>query len=159
PMILDMQSYLTSLGGEGNLTLGTPLRIEVDATRYEAEMSRSVRLPRPAQPAEEVKKGNQFGTVEKDRLGFVFDQATQPGLYVFDLTQKAVPGGKPVQERRSYVYNVDTLGEGNLQRIGRDDLENNLRGAPSEYRVIAGPTGWGVELANRQNDLSESAWF
>ena len=92
---------------------------------------------------------------EQGRLEFLFDAARKPGLYRFELTLRDIKGpagAQPRTEQRAYIFNVDTL-ESDLRRAAKEDLERT--GA-----LLRNPgTGWGTALADRQSDLSESAWF
>jgi hypothetical protein len=172
PVILETQKYLTSGGGDNNQIVGNTVRVEVDGGRYEARLrsfyqpeAKDNNAPAPAQPDPNAKdtglvdKGevsaSELHGDKQGRLEFLFDAARKPGLYRFELTLRDIKGpagAQPRTEQRAYVFNVDTL-ESDLRRAAKEDLERT--GA-----LLRNPgTGWGTALADRQSDLSESAWF
>jgi hypothetical protein len=168
-IMLELQKYLTSSGGESSLTVGTPLEIQLDSSRYDATMRRffqplaqEAAPPGGAAPGGEANagvkdRGEQTGTVSGGRLTFLFDEAKEPGVYLFDLARQAEEGNPAAQaktEQRAFAFNVDPR-EGDLRRSAKDDLERAAAGAP----VLVPGSGWATRLANRQSDLSESAWL
>lgn len=165
-LLVELQHYLTGAGAEAELTVGTPLEIQLDATRYDPKMHRFFRPEAQeagpargdgARDAGPVDLKEQVGAVTGGRLTFLFDEARRPGLYLFDLTRRVEEGAVagPVRtEQRAYVFNVDPA-EGDLRRAARDDLEK----LAAQARLRVPGTGWGAELADRRSDLSESAWF
>jgi hypothetical protein len=170
-VLLELQKHLTSAGAETSLTVGTPLAIELDSSRYDARMrrffqpiTREADAAKPAggpNAAEENiglrDRGEQTGTVSGGRLSFLFAEAREPGIYLLDLARHAEegnPGGPTRTEQRAYAFNVDPR-EGDLRRSAKDELERAAAGA----QVLVPGAGWGGKLANRQTDLSESAWL
>jgi hypothetical protein len=167
-VILELQKYLTTGGGDANRIVGNPLALEVDGSRYDARL-RCFYRPEARENAGAaggpdagpalVDLGEILGTTSGGRVSFLF-QGTQkygPGLYLFDLNrlgEEGNPSGAAHTEQRAYVFNVDPA-ESDLRRAPRDELERAATGV----RVRNPGTGWGTELANRQNDLSESPWF
>ncbi len=155
-VMLELQKYLTSAGGENNLTVGTPLEIQLDSTRYDSKMrwrfQPELRDNKPAPPSE------QLGRTEPGRVTFVFEEARKPGLYVFEFDRRSDEGNpaaaKPEPERRAYVFNVDPS-ESDLRRAAKEDME---RAAPG-VKVQNPESRWGAELKDRRNDLSEWPWF
>jgi hypothetical protein len=169
PMILEMQSYLTSMGREANLKVGAPLRLDLDSTLYADRIKRHYFRPRLDKDAEAPGlKGGDSGEdfVERDaktgRRVYVINNAVLPGFYRFDLTLTSSKEDKSrgEVEQRGFVFNVDTMSEGDLRRVSRDTLmKNKLQGAPSENLKLRPPFGWGDSLIDRQTDFSESTWF
>jgi hypothetical protein len=173
-VVLELQKFLTGSGGDTDRLLGTPLPIELDGNRYDAKIrcmfqpevrdSGTGKAPQASagQPGSEaglVDLGEQIGTTGGGRVSFLFNGPWKngPGLYLFDLTRLGEDGNPTAQskpDQRAYVFNVDPR-ESDLRRAARDELE---RVAPQSARLRYG-SGWGNELANRQNDLSESPWF
>ena len=170
-VMVELQKYLTSSGGEMSRVLGSPLTIDVDASRYEPRIRATyqpetreqggARPPGNATGGEKetglIDKGEILGLEAAGRTRFTFEAANKPGLYRFDLTprlDKGTPDGTAKTEPRAYAFNVDTT-ESDLRRAAKDDLEKSAAGA----QVRNPASGWANELANRQNDLSESAWF
>lgn len=169
-VMVELQKYLTSGSGDANLTVGAPLELQLDSSRFDNKIHRYYQpeardaLPGGAAPRNAEGKNTglvdlkeQVGASAAGRLTFVFDEARKPGLYLFDLTRQGDEGrpGGPVIEQRAFAFNVDPA-ESDLRRVAKDDLE---RIAPGLVKMRTLGSGWAVELANRQNDLSESAWF
>jgi hypothetical protein len=178
PIILEMQSYMTSFGGEGNLTVGTPQRVEVDTSRFkdkaEGKALKLVRFYHAAQrdkPLETRRVGDQFGEPGKDKVTFPLDKNFEPGFYssYLLLDDGSIPAGQDAAGEKlvagkalaswGHTFNVDTGREGDLMRVSREDLDSNLRGANPGYLTTTTATSTDIIEANRQNDLSESPWF
>jgi Aerotolerance regulator N-terminal len=170
-MMVELQKFLTSGGGDSNRIVGTPLDIDVDGVRHDTRLrafyqpeSRDSGPAAEAPKTEEVAKtggpvdrGEFLGTETAGRVHFLFDGARKPGLYRFEIgLRNDKPGaeGENRADQKAYVFNVDPA-ESDLRRANRDGLEKIATGA----RLRNPSSGWGAELANKQNDLSESAWF
>ncbi len=164
-VMLELQKYLTSVGEETDLTVGTPLEIRLDSTRYDGKIRRffqpEARDNNPASTAGEssnlVDLKEQVVAESGGQLAFSFDEARKPGLYLFDLTRReeaSSPAGTPKAEQRAYVFNVDPR-ESDLRRAVKEELERIAGGV----QVRNPGSGWAAELANRQSDLSEWPWF
>jgi hypothetical protein len=172
-VMLELQKFLTSGGGDSDRIIGIPLPIEVDSSRFDARIrcffqpevreNAPGKSPNQGNPGSErglIGLGEQTGGASGGRLNFLFNGSWKngPGLYLFDLTRLGEDGNpnaalKP--DQRAYVFNLDPR-ESDLRRAAREDLE---RIAPAAIKVRAPGSGWATELANRQNDLSESPWF
>jgi hypothetical protein len=172
-----LQKYLNSISDEGNYLVGTPFTLKLDATRYEPHIRRFFQQ-RPAEPPQkeddqldETELAKRQGLIDlgeqqpgagstKDLAQFTFDEARQPGLYMFHLYPKAEPGTRAKAEPRTVVYNLDVDAESDLKRVPRDALERN----PSDRAQLAGtvtvssPDNPPVEREHK-NDLSEMPWF
>jgi hypothetical protein len=166
-MMVELQRFLTSGGGDNNRTVGTPLEIDVDGARHDNRLRAFYYPESPAgeggkpsdgaKPGGPVDRGEFLGTESSGRVRFLFDGARKPGLYRFEIGLRSDKPGSEADTRtdqKAYVFNVDPA-ESDLRRAGRDDLEKMATGA----RLRNPGSGWGAELANKQNDLSESAWF
>jgi hypothetical protein len=164
-VMLELQKFLTGTGADADLTVGTPLEIQLDGTRYDGKVRRFY------QPeAREANLGNAAGedaglvdlkeqVVQPvaGKLNVIFGEARKPGLYLFDFTRQGeeqAPAGTGRTDQRAYVFNVDPK-ESDLRRAAKEDLERVAAGV----RVRNPGSGWATELANRQSDLSESTWF
>jgi hypothetical protein len=172
-VMLELQKFLTSGGGETDRIIGTPLAVELDSSRYDAKMRSFYQSEvrdnaggkTPANQAAGntpglILLGEQLGSTASGRVSFVFNGSWKngPGLYLFELArlgEDGNPGGLSKTEQKAYVFNVDPR-EGDLRRAARDDLE---RVSPGAVKLRNLGSGWATELANRQNDLSESPWF
>jgi hypothetical protein len=167
-VMLELQKYLTSSGAETQLTVGSPLEIQLDSSRFDNKIHRyfqpeSRDAPAGAARGAEAGKSTgledlkeQAGAATAGKVTFVFNEARKPGMYLFDLTRKdeSNPAAPPKTEQRAYAFNVDAA-ESDLRRAAKDDLEKMAPGAKVRYVN----SGWATELSNRRNDLSESAWF
>lgn len=166
PFILDLQKFLTSLESDAILTVGSPLQLQVDATRYEPRLKAffqgEIREGNPAKEAKEgaekkddlVSLGELTGPETAGKLLFQFDNTQKPGIYYFDLTQRGDGTSEPKVERRGFAFNVDAINESDLRRAARSDLDRG--GNSGIYLNTPGtPPPW----ADRKTDLSESAWF
>jgi hypothetical protein len=168
-VMLELQKFLSSVDSEEDKTVGTPLDLEMDSTRYEQKMHRyfqpEAREGEAAAPADNKEApanaglrdlGEQTGSIVSGRLLFSFDEARKPGVYVFELTQRPDVGVEAKVETRAIAYNVDTTNESDLRRASRDDLEHAAVGV-LVHRPDSGTLR--EQIGNRQTDLSESAWF
>jgi hypothetical protein len=167
-VMLELQKYLTSGGTDSGLTVGSPLELEFDSARYDSKIrryfqpeSRDTNAARAADTADRsaglVDLKDQLGTVSGSRLSFVFDLAKKPGVYLFELARKSedpASSGAGRSDQRAFAFNVDPK-ESDLRRAAKEDLEKIASG----IHLRTPGSNWGIELANRQNDLSESAWF
>src|SRR5438876_2117739 len=86
-VMLELHKYLTSVGSDNDLTVGTPLDITLDATRYEPKMHgfyepEIVDVPAAgAKPAAKpTDPGEQAGSISAGRPSFSFTGAREPGL-------------------------------------------------------------------------------
>jgi hypothetical protein len=152
PMILDMQSYLTSLGEEANLTVGTSFPIELPMKVYDRKVKRTFylsaleqakgeRRAKPAEPdednpedkkpkvgeEEEADKQVREEEAERDdahnRYVYTVGGALTPGFYLYELTLLPKKGEKKARkEQRGFAFNVDAEHESNLDRVNRTTL-------------------------------------
>jgi hypothetical protein len=170
-MMVELQRFLTSGGGDNDRIVGAPLEIDVDGARHDTRLrafyqpesrdnapaAAQGKPPEDARAGGPVDRGEFLGTETSGRVRFLFDGARKPGLYRFEIgLRNDKPGseGETRTDQKAYVFNVDPA-ESDLRRAGRDELEKMATGA----RLRNPGSGWGAELANKQNDLSESAWF
>jgi hypothetical protein len=171
PMImLDLQKFLTGVGDESNYLVGTPLEVQVDATRYEpkarcffqAPPKDGEAKPAPAQETGPQDLGDVPGKVEGTVLTFTFSGTRNPGLYFLQLQPKPESGMEPPRpEERAYVFNIDTEAEGNLKRAPRESLERGSSvGLDRAGVTLVTPDMLLRELvAPKRKDMSESPWL
>lgn len=167
PSILwEMQNFLSrGGGGDGGLTVGTPIPLVVDLKRidHQGRKLKAVRTqykPRLGQEMEIKTDSEQFGEEDKnnpDLLKFHFERTPEPGLYVTKLVF-ADAENEPPLFTWSHVFNVDTKREGNLQRVSQEDMEAYYLRLLTKAGAFYGPLG-DSPVVNRQSDLSESPWF
>ena len=120
-VMLELQKYLTSMDVEENRTVGRPLEIEAESSRYEPNLRCFFRQAartdgdagKPADAAETPERGpgsrdlgEQIGSISGSRLSFQFDGANEPGVYSFELTQRAELTGRrrPRHERTHLTW-------------------------------------------------------
>jgi hypothetical protein len=193
-VVLEMHSYMTSLGEEANLTVGTRRSLEQDSAYYDKKYKRMrplstflekrllARKPKTSGKAEpgaeddkkaaaqeeeatriETKEENAEEVLKADGkshlLKFELGATLIPGFYRLDLTRKKDEKNPEQIEERGFVFNLDTVNESDLQRMSREVLLDGFQGAPENKIELFGPFGWGIQLANRQTDFSQSPWF
>jgi hypothetical protein len=146
--------------------VGTPIQLTVDPEgfkqkgRGQLKVTRYFRKAEHNKPSKEVREGDQFGHEDKGTLTFTFDKNLEPGLYVSHLNFADAPERATPLAVFGHVFNVDTLKEGSLARIGYDEIEKNLvREAPTGAIVFEGPSIPTDSLVSRRTDLSESPWL
>lgn len=169
-VLLELQKYLTASNSDAAYLVGTPVEVQLDSGRYDSKMkrffmteTREVDANPPAAPQQGEKASGlidlkeQLGVVNGSKVSFLFNEARKPGLYLFELERRGednAPGAPSRSEQRAFVFNVDPR-ESDLRRAPREELEHL---GPAVHLRNPG-SGWAAELANRQNDLSESPWF
>jgi hypothetical protein len=171
PIIQQLGNYLAGAGADVNHLVGTPIEVRVDATQYKPTARRAFLTHDPAlsaggranpDPAPLTDLKEQALTSEGDKLVLRFTEATNPGAYLFTLTNLKAPGEKSLAdtteapEYRGVAANIDAAREGDLRRVSRDDVTQLAPGAPLHS---ADDTDWLKELRNKQSDLSETVWL
>jgi hypothetical protein len=166
PFVWELQNYLSSQGSESNLTVGTPVEITFDPDLFkqkgtgQLKMTRYFRKALHLKPAQELRDGEQFGREGKGSVTFMFDKNLQAGLYVANLHFADMPDKALPLAVHGHTFNVDTLKEGSLSRIGYDDIDKNIvREARTGAIVFEGPSIPTDSLVSRRSDLSESPWL
>jgi hypothetical protein len=169
-IMLELQKYLTAGNSDSAYLVGAPLELQLDSGRFDARMKRfflTELREGQASPSAAPQQGEkasgmvdlkeQLGVVNGSKTSFLFNEARKPGLYLFELERRGEElgaGAAPRTEQRAFVYNVDPR-ESDLRRAPREELDHL---GPAVHLRNPG-SGWGTDLANRQNDLSESPWF
>jgi hypothetical protein len=166
PFIWELQNHLSSQGSEAGLTVGTPVQVTIDPDLFKQKgrgqliMTRFFRKTVHGEPAKEVRDGEQFGRDSKGTLTFTFDKNLEPGLYVANLHHAEVSDKATPLAVFGHVFNVDTIREGALARVGYDDIDKNIiREAPPGAIIFEGPGIATDSLVSRRTDLSESPWL
>jgi hypothetical protein len=161
PFILETQNYISSQSSDDNRTVGSPDRVTLDAELYKGKQlkaQRSYSKSTFGKPAEIVKQGDTFPQESKGQLIFDFPKSDLPGLYVTTIRADDATTSRPILAT-GRVFNVDTIREGNLDRVGRDEIEKNVVGDFKEQIQFEGPSVSEGELVTRVSDLSESPWL
>jgi hypothetical protein len=164
--IWETQNFLSGQGSEANLSVGTPVKVEVDAEQYKQQsaalkLTRAFFQPNEGKPAKAIPSGEREGKEEKKGLlSFHFDKTLEPGLYVSELRYAGDAPTKAPLAVYSHVFNVDTPSEGPLQRVSSDDLDRDLISQlPKDMVTLVTSGSGGGDLATRRTDLSEAPWF
>jgi hypothetical protein len=163
PFIWEMQNWLSSQTADSDLTVGTPIKLEVDAARLKAEGKERVQLVRtfykaqPNQPALALKEAPTFGTEHDGILTFNYPKTFEPGFYLSQLvSQEDVLMNRPLAAW-GHTFNIDARHEGKLKRVSAEDFHEAI--GSTEVNIEPPPQGVVEGLVNRQSDLSESPWF
>jgi hypothetical protein len=163
PFIWEMQNYLSSPGADANLTVGTNLPLTLNAKQFEGKQLKLVRefmKTKPGVPAEAKEIDKQFGKPDNDQIVFNMTNNREPGLYISKLYDENTPEKGPLSVF-AHAFNVDTPNEGQLQRIGSEELERDLisRAKVKGAIVFVNQTTPEEMLVSKTNDLSESPWL
>jgi hypothetical protein len=174
PFILEVQSYLSSQGGEANRMVGSTVTIEDDAKRYipkgkTMKLARWFYNARPGKATDAVSDRDEFVKEIDGKLKLTLTGNLEPGFYGSYLVP-AEGGGKSNEKSDraravaswGHVFNVDTANESDLSRVTQDEIDSALREAPQgSVSQIQSPGNEDEAFAgiNRPTDLSELAWF
>ena len=157
PFIWELQYYLSSLGSEANLTVGTPVQITLDPEQFKQKnrQLKMVRLRPKRTGDKDYPKEEQFGVESQGQLVFTFEKNLEPGLYVSQLHYADGDTKAPLLAI-GHVFNVDTAREGPLQRVGLEELKENLiKGRERSVFFLSSGTP-SDSLVARQSDFSEN---
>jgi Aerotolerance regulator N-terminal len=165
PMFIwEMQKYLSSSGTDANLTVGTNLPLTLNAKQFQGKNLKLVReyMKKAENGVNAVPKeiDKQFGKPDGNEILFSLTNNREPGLYISRLFDENEPE-KPALAVYAHVFNVDTAREGQLQRIGSEELERELQGKSKSgaIRPIVGANAPDTDLVSKTNDFSESPWL
>lgn len=166
PFIWELQNHLSSQSQDANLTVGTPVRVRVDPELFklkgnsQLKVTRRFRRAEHLKPAKELPDSEQFGREDKGIVTFTFDKNVEPGLYVANLHFADAPDKATPLAMYGHVFNVDTVKESSLSRIGYDEIDKNIiRESPPDAVIFEGPGIATDSLVARRTDLSESPWL
>ncbi len=162
PLMVEMQRYLASAGTDVNRSVGTPYQVDLDPEVYAAKVQRFF-LSEAAEGVGQgrtasgfVERGEQILPSAAGQLQLSFDEAKQPGVYLFALETKPVSANQtPQAEYQAVTFNLNTDQEGNLRRINRSELLKTAPGA--ELHTVN--EDWTDALAPKQSDWSEKPWI
>jgi hypothetical protein len=166
---IEMQRYLGSAGTDLNLPLGRNFEFAFDAQSYSNRAKKwllwqDLKSGTGPNPIPELAKftalGEQVLTTNKDKNILNFDEAKQPGVYVFEFTEQRVGGAgkEPIlrPDYRALAYNIDARAESDLKRADTTEIESIAKGAKL---YTASSDEYSEALRLRRSDLSESPWF
>lgn len=168
-VVTEMQKYLSGGGSEENRVVGSPVGLTFDSTRYKPSVTRTFvtfdppKDARAGQPVTvtTVNMGEQPLEAKDVNLLFRFNEAKRPGAYLFTFTRlkgQNDPANAPPEspEFAAYTFNIDTAREGDLRRVGRDDLS---RMAPKAAVHSPDDASWLDNLKQKRDDLSTRRWL
>jgi hypothetical protein len=162
PFIWELQNYISSQSAEDVRTVGSPVRIALDAEPYRGKQLKAYRTYHKSivnKAAEVVKLSEAFPQESKGKLVFDFPKNEKPGLYVTQIrTDDAAPGRPPIVAY-GHVFNVDTAKEGDLERVGREEIKDSVIGDYKDRVEFDGPGISDDSLVTRMSDFSESPWL
>jgi hypothetical protein len=163
PFIWEMQNWLSSQSADTDLTVGTPIKIDVDAVQLKAQGKPRVKMvrtwfkPVPGEPAVPVEEAETFPTEAEGVFTFSFPRTFESGFYKSELFAQDDAGKRQPLAAWVHTFNIDAQREGKLKRVSQDEFEKSL--GIQGLEIEPPPQGVPAELVNRQSDLSESAWF
>ncbi|MBM3993658.1 MAG: hypothetical protein FJ303_05835 [Planctomycetes bacterium] len=167
PFIWEMQNYLTGARADDSLTVGSgsTIPLSFDAGQFKKDKKlkivRTFRKPEAGKPATPVVFGEE--TIEASSGAFTFTLAKhlEPGLYVSEIFDPDVPNKS--LGAFGHAFNVNTLHEGKLQRMGSEAeaalLDAAKKEGPEDAVQIVGPNAPEDKLVPKTQDLSESPWL
>jgi len=163
PLIYELQNYLTSQSGDSGQLVGSPLALTVDGKRYDQNKTLKVvrKFYKPALDNPEVPEAatERQGEKEINRWTFKFDNSLEPGFYEARLLYGDASEAAPALASWGQVFNVDTRGEGNLQRVSQEDLDSGFMRQVADKVEWRRPGDVSVLAINRAWDLSEWPYF
>jgi hypothetical protein len=160
PFIWEMQNYLSSQGSEANLTVGSDINLQLDAEQFKGARLKLVRTfmkPKEGAPAVEVKIGEPESQEHDGQLHFKMTKNMEPGVYISRLVDDNAPD--KALAILAHAFNVDTEREGDLTRVGSDELERELIEKSNGAIKFGNVNTADTELVGRVNDFSESPWL
>ena len=159
--VWEMQNYLTSQGSEANLSVGANIELALDAEQFKGAQLKMIRhfmKPQTEKPSERVKAGEQFGREDHGQIVFTMTKNLEPGLYISEVVDENAPDKPPITVL-AHAFNVDTTSEGDLQRVGSEELDRELLAKSNGQIKLVTPGAPDEALLGKFNDFSESPWL
>jgi hypothetical protein len=162
PFIWELQNYLSSQGSEANLTVGTNIDVRLDAAQFKGAQLKMVRDYMKIEgnnAAKKVPHGEpQFGREDGTNIVFTMARNFEPGVYISKLIDDNAPGKAPIAVY-GHAFNIDTVREGDLSRVGSDELEKEFAKVEGNVIQFIGAGADEGKLVPKVNDFSESPWL
>lgn len=181
PILKELQLYLASAGVDVNLAVGQAHQMRFNTSGYTPQVKRWYMSEQAAElagtqaggaepsgntPAFIEEQGEQFmDRVEvpqedqqepKEEHHLNLTDVTTPGVYLFEFaTIDPRDPAKTIPEYKALTFNVDAAMEGNLRRVGRDDLLQTADGAS----LHTASEDWAEVLNPQPRDWSEGPWL
>ena len=163
PLIDELQNYLTSQSGDSGQLVGSQLVLTVDGKRFDQNKALKVvrKYYKPVLDNAEVPEAPAVRQGDKDgfRWTFKFDNSLEPGFYEARLLYGDASESAPALASWGQVFNVDSRGEGNLQRASQEDLDSGFMRQVADKVEWRRPGDVSVMPINRAWDLSEWPYF
>lgn len=169
PVMSEMERYLSGGGSEENRTVGTPIEMKLEATKYKPLISRALLTFDPFILAGQRANGSKlsFTDLKEQTVPTLagthnvrFADTANPGAYLLSLTQirgqSSGSDATEIPEYQAFAMNVDARREGDLRRASQDDI---LRQAPTAELHSAADAGWVDVLKNKRTDMTEGGWI
>src|SRR5262249_320942 len=128
---MDLQRWLISSGDDLNRTVGEPIKLEFDATRYQPKFKWKFQPQRDVDKKEregELPKAEEFPEqplpMKDNVLPFNFPDSRTPGAYTFEFYPTSKAAAAEQAETRAFAFNLDSAKESDLRRAARDKLEH-----------------------------------
>ncbi len=160
PFIWELQNYLSSQGSEANLNVGTSIDIPLDAGQFQGAQLKLVRhfLKTGENGEKPVAHGEpQFGRQDGASIVFTLAKNNEPGVYISELVDENAPG-KPIAVY-AHAFNIDTIREGDLTRVGSDELDKEFAKVEGGVIQRVGVGDPDDRLVAKHSDFSESPWL
>jgi aerotolerance regulator-like protein len=160
PFIWELQNYLSSQGSEGNLSTGTRIPITLDAAPFKGASLKLNRYFMKTEVGKNAVKSVHVSTFLEERDGkyaIELQKHNVPGLYLTEVVDENAPAKGPIASW-GHVFNVDTMAEGNLSRVGSARLEDPFDKSENPP-VLSGPDSRETNLVSKLNDFSASPWL
>jgi hypothetical protein len=168
-VVAEMQKYLAGGAADENRSVGSNLRIPLDATMFQKKngetrpASRIFLSADPAKiqpggiPLEKKELGNQPLTSLPTGPVLDFADGKTPGGYLFTFTQFAGPEGETEKPAyAAYAFNIDAQREGDLKRATGQMLTD---AAPNVPVHSAEDSSWVNALKQKRDDFSTRRWL
>jgi hypothetical protein len=163
--LMDLQRWLISSGDDLNRIVGEPIKVALEAGRYQPRMKMKFQPQRDLdknKPDEEIKPieyPERTLPLKDNVLTLDFRDTREPGVYTFEF----YPNSKEAVEQaevRSYAFNIDAGKESDLRRTARDKLERpRARDSKAGTILLRAPGDTYEAYKNKMPDASESPWL
>lgn len=160
PFIIEMHNFLSSSSSEANLMVGANIDVPLDEEQFKGaqlnllQYFMKTETDKRAVKSEGVKQAQRS---EKGKIIFTSTKHDEPGLYITELVDENVQG--KVLATYAHAFNVDTLREGDLNRVSSDVLKRDLFDQAPDVIQPVSLSSADDNLVGRQNDFSESPWL
>jgi hypothetical protein len=165
--LMDLQNWLISSGDDRNRTVGEPIKLEFDATRYQPKVKWKFQPQRDVDKKEkegEMPKAEEFPEqplpMKDNVLAFDFTDSRTPGVYTFEFYPIGKDAAPEQTETRAFAFNLDSAKESDLRRAARNKLEHpRIRDNRAGTILLRSPGDTFEAYKNKMPDASESPWL